>query len=95
MVKFNVSILNKLKAMGFFVNTEYAHKYNVIFNKTMTKLVSILTKCFFPYLNPTIYLKAGSNKKKFAPGMRIFKQLHISMSHNNQSKASRQINVQS
>ena len=24
---------------------------------TVTKLVSILTKCFFPYLNPTNYLK--------------------------------------
>ena len=26
------------------------------FNKTVTKLVTILTKCFFPYLNPTSYL---------------------------------------
>ena len=32
--------------MSFYVN-------NVIFNKTVTKIVTILTKCFFPYLNPT------------------------------------------
>ena len=30
--------------------------HNVIFNKTVTKLVTILTKCLFPYLNPTSYL---------------------------------------
>ena len=58
MVKFNVSVLNRLKIMGFFVNTKYIHKNNVIFNKTVTKLVTILTKCFFPYLNPTSYLKS-------------------------------------
>ena len=42
----------------FPVNTKYMHKHNVIFNKTVTKLVTILTKCFFffPYLNPTSYL---------------------------------------
>ena len=32
------------------------HSHKVIFNKTVTKLVTILTKCFFPYLNPTSYL---------------------------------------
>ena len=32
--------------MSFYVN-------NVIFNKTVTKIVTILTKRFFPYLNPT------------------------------------------
>ena len=47
MVKFNVSIVNRLKIMGFFV----------ILNETVTKLFTILTKCFFPYLNPTSYLK--------------------------------------
>ena len=57
MVKFNVSILNRLKIMGFFLNTEYIHKHNVIFNKTVTKLVTILTKYFFLYLNPTSSLK--------------------------------------
>ena len=41
-VKFNVSILNR-----FFVNAKYIHKHNVTFNKTVTKLVTILTKCFF------------------------------------------------
>ena len=55
MVKFNVSILNKLK-MLFFVNTKYIHTHNDIFYETGTKLVTILTKCFFAYLNPTIYL---------------------------------------
>ena len=32
MVKFNVSILNRLKIMFFFVNTKYIHTHNVIFN---------------------------------------------------------------
>ena len=57
MVKFNVSILNRLKIMVLFVNTRYIHRHNVVFNKTLTKLVTNLTKCFFPYLNATIYLK--------------------------------------
>ena len=47
--------------MGFFVNTKYIHKHNVIFNKILAKLVTILTKCFFPYLNPTSYLKDIKN----------------------------------
>ena len=34
------------------------HKHNVIFNKTVTKIVTILTKCFLPYLNPTSCLKS-------------------------------------
>ena len=57
MVKFNVSILNRLKIMGFFVNAKYIHKYNVTLDKTVTKLFTVLVKCFFPYLNPTSYLK--------------------------------------
>ena len=28
-VKFNVSILDRLKTMFFYVNTKYIHKYNV------------------------------------------------------------------
>ena len=55
-VKFNVSILNRLKIMGFFVNAKYIHKSDVILNKIVTKLFTILTKCFSPYLNPTSYL---------------------------------------
>ena len=47
MVKYNVSVLNRLKIMGFFISTKYIHKRNVIFNKTVAKLVTILTKCFF------------------------------------------------
>ena len=62
MVKFNVSTLSRLKIMGFFVNSKCLHNPNVIFNKTVTKLVTILKKSFFPYLNPTSYLK---NEKSF------------------------------
>ena len=62
MVKFDVSILNRLKIM-FFVNAKYINKHNVILNKTVTKLVTILTKCFFPYLNPTSYLKQISKSR--------------------------------
>ena len=49
MVKFSVSILNKFKIMGFFVNAiiMYIHNHNAILHKTVTKLFSILTKCFF------------------------------------------------
>ena len=64
MVKFNVSILNRLKTMFFFVNTKYIDKYNVSLNKTFTKLCTILTKCFFPYLNPTTTLMGRIKKKQ-------------------------------
>ena len=47
MVKFNVSILNRLKIMVFLVNAKYKNKHNVIFNESITKLVTILTKFFF------------------------------------------------
>ena len=56
MVKFNVSILNRLKIIGFFCKCKVYTKTYVIFNKTVTKLVTILTKWFFTYLNPTSYL---------------------------------------
>ena len=36
MVKFNVSISNRLKTIIFFVNTKYIHKYNISLNKTVT-----------------------------------------------------------
>ena len=55
-VKFNISILKRLKIMVFLVNTKYIHKYNVILNKTVTRLVTtlvtILTKCFFFMFEP-------------------------------------------
>ena len=54
-VKFNVSILNGLKIMSFFVKAKYIHKCNVILNKTITKLFAILRK--YTYLNPASYLK--------------------------------------
>ena len=57
MVKLNVSALNRLKITFFFLIIKYIHEHNLILNKTLTKLVTILTKCFFfPYLNPTSYL---------------------------------------
>ena len=37
-VKFKVSVLNRLKLMGFFVNAKYIYKYNIILNKTETKI---------------------------------------------------------
>ena len=52
MVKFNVSISDRLKAMSFFVNAKYVHKYKVSLNKTITKLCTILTKCFFSISEP-------------------------------------------
>ena len=55
MVKFNVSILNGLKITEFFVKAKYIHNCNVILNKTITKLSTILRKC--RYLSPTSYLK--------------------------------------
>ena len=39
--------------MGSFVNAKYIYKYNVIWNKAVTKIFTILTKCFFPCLKPT------------------------------------------
>ena len=51
MVKFNVSILNRLKIV-FFVNTKQMHKHNVILNKRVMKLVTILAKCFFSISEP-------------------------------------------
>ena len=42
------------------------HKHNAIFNKTATKLVTILTKCFFPYPNPTSYLNKAFKRPHHA-----------------------------
>ena len=43
------------------------HNHNAIFNKMVTKKITILTKCFFPYLNPTSYLKnAKDNSDRIA-----------------------------
>ena len=44
MVKFNASVLNRLKITVFL---KHIHEHNVSFNKTLTTLVTILTKCFF------------------------------------------------
>ena len=64
MVKFSLSIFNTLKVtvfLGvFFSDLKCIQKPNVISNTTVTKLVTILTKTFFPYLNPTSYLKSSS-----------------------------------
>ena len=75
--------------MGFFVNAKYIHKSNVILNKTVTKHFNILTKCFFPYLNPVseklppIKLPSGKlplgkfPSSKFQPG--IFPPLFLNI----------------
>ena len=46
------------------------HKHNAIFNKTVTKIVTILTKSFFSYLNPTSYLKREYPEKLIENEMR-------------------------
>ena len=55
MVKLDVSILNILNN-GFFLIIQHMHEHNNCFNRNLTKLVTLLTKCFFQYLNPTSYL---------------------------------------
>ena len=56
MVKFNVSVLNRLKTMGFLqIQSKYKNIMS-FFNKTVTKIATILTKCFFPYLTTASYL---------------------------------------
>ena len=52
MVKFNVAILSRLKIMGFFLNTKKIDIHNVIFSKTVTKLVTILAEVFFSKSEP-------------------------------------------
>ena len=52
MVIFNASILNRVKTMAFFVNIKEIYKHNAIFNKTATRLVTNLTKCFFSIPEP-------------------------------------------
>ena len=52
MLKFIVSILNRLKIMGFFVNAKYIRKHDVISNETVSKLFTILTKYFFSISEP-------------------------------------------
>ena len=57
-VKIYLVILNRLKIILFLqIQSVHKHKHNVVFNKTVTKLVTILTKCFFPYLSPISHLK--------------------------------------
>ena len=85
MVKLNVSILNRLKIMGFFVNAKYIHKH-VISNKTVTKLFTILTKwVFFLYLNPANYLKTDL----IEPGLSDYHALltNVKKTHSNQASS--------
>ena len=78
MVKFNVSILNRLKTL-FFVNTNYIHKCNVSLNKTVTKLCTILTKCFFStYLNPTSYLYTVLSQS-FLISQKVFRENQVNL----------------
>ena len=70
------------------VNTKYIHKYNIILNKTVTKIVTILTKCFFSYLNPKSYLNdltedLTSNVKLFADDTSLFSAVHDAQTSTN------------
>ena len=46
------SMSKSLKYTCFFVNAKLIHKHNAIFDNTVTKLVTILTKCFFSISEP-------------------------------------------
>ena len=76
-MKFNVSILNRLV---FFVNTKYICKY-VSLNKTETKLCTILTKCFFPYLNPTSYLNTVPSQSTLI-SQEVFRDNQVNLENN-------------
>ena len=39
--------------MFFFVIIKHINEHNLIFNKTVTKRATILSKYYFPYLNST------------------------------------------
>ena len=41
----------------------YLGLYNVIFNKSVTKFLTVLKKCVLANLNPTSYLKSSVNKR--------------------------------
>ena len=77
-MKFNLSILNRLV---FFVNTKYICKYNVSLNKTETKLCTILTKCFFPYLNPTSYLNTVPSQSTLI-SQEVFRDNQVNLENN-------------
>ena len=47
MVEFNVSTLNRLQVMGFFVNTKYIHKHIIIFNINCNQTCHYFDKMFF------------------------------------------------
>ena len=80
MVKINVSILREC---FFFVNKKYTHKHNAIFNKTVTKLVTISRKNFFPYLNLTSYLKKETLAQVFSCKFcNFFKKNHGNVKYN-------------
>ena len=78
MVKFHVSILNKLKM--FFLQMQSIYINNVIFNKTVTKLVTVLANYFLPYLNPTSYLKKSpintDNKKTSCCFLKLYAEFN-------------------
>ena len=63
MVEFNVSTLNRLQVMGFFVNTKYIHKH-IIFNIIVTKLVTIWQNVFYFHIwtvQATLTILTGKN----------------------------------
>ena len=50
--------------MCFLLIKKYIHEHNVSFHKTLTKLVIILTKCFFSISEPYKFLKCLLLKRK-------------------------------
>ena len=89
MVNINVSILNRLKIRGFLQMQSKYIKHSVILNKTVTNFFTILTKCFFPYLNLTSYLKQQNLRlvtQKIEAATRgvLWKNVFLEISQNSQ-----------
>ena len=53
------------------------HEHNNSFNRTLIKLVTILTKCFFPYLNPTSYLNIIKEIRRRSPTHSIYSTIPV------------------
>ena len=57
MVNFNVTMFNTLNSMGYLsINDKLIYMNNIIFDRTVTKLFTILKKGFLPNLNPTSFI---------------------------------------
>ena len=53
------------------------HINNAIFNNTVTKLFTILKKCFLSNMNPTSYLNATSQVKKKIRTNRVNEKIYL------------------